>query len=163
MPGVQHRRLRFVHVEHGQEPWAQILEVQPRYSDEPNDLSNLLSYSVFKDKYAACIAQALTLLRPKHFACFVVGEVTDQSTRETHDIPADTTNAFLAAGAKKFTTGILTTPAGTAAPRAARTAAGCKLVKTHQTVAVYAKRRIPTTAETREFGIIMKQFEGEAQ
>lgn len=109
-----------------------------RYSDDPRDLSTM-AYPDFVGKYREIIAEAVALLKPDSFACFVVGDVRDKRGFY-YGFPADTARAFADAGAPLYNEAILVTAVGSLPVRInAQFRAGRKLGKTHQNVLVFCK------------------------
>lgn len=112
-----------------------------QYSDDPRDLSNISSYSVFLESYRAIIDQTCQALRADRFVAWVVGDVRapDGSLR---GLVSDTVNAFRARGLSLYNDAILVNNTGTAAMRAPRQFnASRKLVRHHQYVLIFAKGR----------------------
>lgn len=108
------------------------------YSDDPDDLSRM-PYPDFLAAYREIIAKACARLRRDRFACFVVGEVRDQSGAY-RDFVGDTVQAFRDAGLDYYNEAILVTPAGSLPIRAGRAFESTrKLGKTHQNVLVFVK------------------------
>ena len=104
-----------------------------KYTDLPDDLSNLPSYDAFLVKYRKVLKAALSLLRPQHVAFVVVGNVRDQKTGEQLSLHTDTVTALKDAGGKIYQDGTLETMAGSAPLRAGRIAAAAsKLTPTSQ-------------------------------
>ena len=73
-----------------------------KYSDNPQDLSNLPSYPMFLMKYMAIIGKCVKSLKNDSFAVFVVSEVRDKTTGEYYGLVADTIKAFQSAGMKYY-------------------------------------------------------------
>lgn len=134
-----------------------------KYDCGPADLSMLPTYAAFQDKYARIIKQAASLLKPKHMAVFVVGNVRSPSG-ETHLLHHDTINAFNAAGCKPYNDAVLKTALGNAPMRAERTMrAGSKLVSTHQNVLCFFKGDSFTNADARALGIRSSEDDAQRQ
>lgn len=109
-----------------------------RYSDDPRDLSNM-SWIEFLHTYREICRQAVTLLKPDRFACFVVGDLRD-SKGCYMNLPAQTISAFQDAGAKLYSEAVLLTCVGSAAVRARRPfTSSRKLAKVHQNVLIFVK------------------------
>lgn len=109
-----------------------------RYSDDSRDLSTL-GYDEFVMAYREIIAEAMAMLQPNRFACFVVGDVRapDGTYR---NFPADTIAAFLRSGAQLYNEAILVTSVGSLPIRIGKQfTASRKLGKTHQNVLVFVK------------------------
>lgn len=125
-----------------------------QYNAGPNDLSMLPSYDAFLAKYTRIIANAAALLRQKHLAVFVVGNVRDKKTGGLHVMHKDTLAAFEKAGCTAYNDAVLLTALGTAPQRADKTmSAASKLVPTHQNVLVVVKGDGLTPAEAKACGI----------
>ena len=109
-----------------------------RYSDDPSDLSTM-AWPEFRAAYRKIIAHAVALLRPDRFACFVVGDVRDKRGNYLN-LPAETIDAFRAAGCELYNEAVLVTSIGTLPQRAGGMfTASRKLGKTHQNVLVFVK------------------------
>jgi DNA modification methylase len=109
------------------------------YSDDPQDLSTVATYREFIELYRAIIAQAVGLLKPDRFACFVVGDIRDKKGFYCNFV-SDTTNAFQDAGAMLYNEAVLITAVGSLPIRVGKQfEAGRKLGKTHQNVLVFCK------------------------
>lgn len=127
-----------------------------KYTDHPADLSNLPSTAAFEGKYARIIAECAKLLRHKHLACFVVGNMRPHpSTGELFKLDTCTDNCFKApgVGCVPINTAQITTPTGHAPQRAGRIAGGAKLTPVHQTMCVYAKGTGLRPQDAREIGL----------
>ena len=108
------------------------------YSDNPLDLSTM-KYDDFLKAYQEIIAQAVGMLKPNRFACFVVGDIRDKKGFYRNFV-SDTISAFQGAGAKLYNEAILVTSVGSLPIRVGRQfEAGRKLGKTHQNVLVFCK------------------------
>lgn len=109
-----------------------------RYSDDPRDLSTL-PYQQFRERYAAIIREACTLLNPDSFACFVVGDIRDKRGHYCNFV-SDTIGAFRDAGLAYYNEAILITAVGSLPIRVTKQFnASRKLGKTHQNVLVFVK------------------------
>lgn len=109
------------------------------YSEDDSDLSNAGDYDKFLKDYRVIIAQALGLLKPDRFACFVVGDIRDKKGFYRNFV-SDTTAAFQDAGAQLYNEAVLVTAVGSLPIRVGRQfEAGRKLGKTHQNVLVFCK------------------------
>jgi DNA modification methylase len=109
-----------------------------RYSDDPNDLSNL-SQDEFYESYEEIIKKTCGLLKNNRFACFVVGEVRDKNGNYVSFIPK-TIEAFENAGLSFYNEIILVNSLGSAALRCrGQFEASRKLVKVHQNVLIFVK------------------------
>ena len=108
------------------------------YSTLKADLSTM-KYPDFMVKYRSIIKKAAGLLKPKHYAAFVVGEVRDKRGYY-YDFISDTKRAFIDAGMVFYNDAVLINSAGSAAMRASKQfVASKKLVKTHQNVLIFYK------------------------
>jgi 16S rRNA G966 N2-methylase RsmD len=115
-----------------------------RYSDHPEDLSNLATYAAFRDTFATIIARCVARLRPDGFVAMVVGEVRDDAGFYVGLVP-DTVRAMEAAGARFYNDLVLMNTIGTGAMRAnQQMLASRKVVRTHQNVVV-GRRGVGTT------------------
>lgn len=109
------------------------------YSDDPKDLSACGDYDAFIADYRSIIAQAVTMLKPARFACFVVGDIRDKRGFYRGFV-GDTVAAFEDAGALLYNEAILVTAAGSLPIRVGKQfSGGRKLGKTHQNVLVFCK------------------------
>lgn len=110
------------------------------YSDDPRDLSTL-PWERFAPAYRACVAGAISALKPDRFACFVVGDFRAKSNGGSYrGFPEYTAAAMAAAGAAKYNEMILVTPCGSLPIRvASQFPASRKIGKTHQNVLVGVK------------------------
>ncbi len=110
-----------------------------RYSDDPRDLSNAISYLQFQNAYRLIIEATVKALKDDRFACFVVGEVRGKDGHYIGLVP-DTIRAFQTAGAQFYNEAILVTAVGSLPIRTSRTfPPGRKLGKTHQNILVFCK------------------------
>jgi len=109
-----------------------------RYSEDPADLSTM-GWPEFRAAYREIIAHAVAHLRPDRFACFVVGDVRDKRGNYLN-FPAETIDAFRAAGCELYNEAVLVTAVSTLPLRAAAPfTATRKLGKAHQNVLVFVK------------------------
>ena len=108
------------------------------YSDDPRDLSTM-SWDQFSRAYSQIIKASVDLLLDNRFACFVVGDVRGKDGFY-RGLPELTSEAFRAAGARKYNDAVLVTAAGSLPIRArGQFEASRKLGKTHQNVMVFCK------------------------
>lgn len=108
------------------------------YSDDPRDISTM-AYGEFRKVYCSIIEQAVALLKPDRFACFVVGDARD-SAGFYYGLPWHTVDAFERAGARLYNEAVLVTAVGSLPVRARKQfEASRKLGKTHQNVLVFCK------------------------
>lgn len=109
-----------------------------RYSDDKADLSTM-RYARFLRTYRQIIKEAVTMLRPDRFACFVVGDIRDTQGLYRGFV-GDTIAAFRDAGARLHNEAILVTQGGSLPIRMGRPfEVTRKLGKTHQQVLVFCK------------------------
>ncbi|MEM7345878.1 MAG: DNA methyltransferase [Chloroflexota bacterium] len=109
------------------------------YSDDPADLSKAKSYEIFLDSYQRIITQAVDLLKPNRFACFVVGDIRDKKGFYCNFV-SDTITAFENSGTKLYNEAILVTVAGSLPIRIGKQfTASRKLGKSHQNILVFCK------------------------
>jgi hypothetical protein len=108
------------------------------YSDDQRDLSTMTDDS-FDLVYAQIIRDAVALLKPNRFACFVVGDYRDEKGFY-RGLPQRTIEAFERAGAQLYNEAVLVTAVGTLSMRVASYfPKGRKLGKGHQNVLVFFK------------------------
>lgn len=108
------------------------------YSDDPRDLSQM-DAEAFVEAYREIAAAAVDRLLPDSFAGIVVGDYRD-GEGFYRDFIGTTVRAFEDAGARLYNRAVLVLMVGSASMRANRQfSAGRKLVKTHQTVLIFAK------------------------
>jgi DNA modification methylase len=108
------------------------------YSDDPRDLSTM-DYPQFLAMYRQVIAQSVNRLRQDRFACFVVGDFRGKDGYY-HNFPGHTIDAFEAAGARLYNSGILVTAVGSLPVRAGKQfTASRKLGRTHQEVLIFCQ------------------------
>lgn len=109
-----------------------------KYSEDPQDLSNVDSYADFVRMYREIIRLSVAKLKPNRFACFVVGEIRgpDGALR---NFVGHTVQAFEDAGATFVNEAVLLNSYGTASLRTRQFAGGRKLVHVHQNVLVFWK------------------------
>lgn len=111
-----------------------------KYSDDPADLSNAGDWSTFCAAYSEIIGRACAQLQPGRFACFVVGNLREDSREGViRDLGAATIAAFADAGLVLYNDAILVTAVGSLALRAARIFRSRKLGRSHQQVLVFLK------------------------
>ena len=109
-----------------------------RYSDDKADLSTM-RYPRFLRTYRQIIKEAVAMLRPDRFACFVVGDIRDTQGLYRGFV-SDTIAAFRDAGAGLYNEAILVTQAGSLPIRVGKGfEISRKLGKTHQHVLVFVK------------------------
>ena len=117
-----------------------------KYSDLPNDLSNM-SYTEFLAAYRTIIAKSCEMLKPDRFACFVISEVRDDQGNY-YNFVADTIKAFLDAGMAYYNELILINSAGTL-PLRVRSffEKSRKIGRRHQNVLVFVKGSAKTATD----------------
>lgn len=109
-----------------------------KYSDNPNDLSNM-EWHAFAEVYKRIIAKASSRLKKDRFACFVVGDFRDKRGFY-RDFVSMTISAFKEGGAELYNEAILVTSVGSACMRVTKQfESGRKFAKTHQNVLVFCK------------------------
>ena len=127
-----------------------------QYSDDKEDLSNLLDYDEFKRQYSEIIRKAVSKLKDNRFACFVVSEVRNRKTGFYRNFVADTIQAFIDAGMEYYNEIILLNTIGSGAVRAPRLFKNTsKVVRCHQNVLVFYKGNPKTIKQ--DFGEIKIQ------
>lgn len=107
------------------------------YSNHKDDLSNM-NYADFLTKYESIITKSIALLKPKGYACFVVGEVRDKKGFY-YDFVGETKRIFVRNGTKFLNDAVLLNAIGSAPVRAGKFDTSKKLVKVHQNVLVFYK------------------------
>lgn len=130
-----------------------------KYSDDPNDLSNM-PYENFIKTYREIIAESCHLLKDNRFAVFVVGDVRDKKGVYRNFV-GDTIEAFRAAGMKYYAHLALIVPLPSGTIRARACFRGRKICKQHQDVIVALKGKVPPPNEFEKIDTkeILKQFE----
>lgn len=108
------------------------------YSDLPGDISNM-NYPVFLSVYRDIITKSCALLKPGHYAIFVVGEFRDKKDGYYRGFVPDTIAAFRDAGMMFYNEAILLNSVGDAAMRADGNMKYQKLVKLHQNILCFKK------------------------
>ena len=109
-----------------------------KYSDEPQDISNL-SYGDFIIAYEDIIQKSCARLKNDAFACFVVGDIRDKAGHYKAFV-SDTIKAFRSCGLHLYNEAILVEPIGSRFLFAGRIfQASRKLAKTHQNVLIFIK------------------------
>jgi DNA modification methylase len=88
------------------------------YSDLPDDLSHL-DWEAFRVKYTSIIKKAIGLLKPDHYAVWVVGEIRDKKGFY-RDFVGLTKRAFIDNGAGLYNDAIILNSVGSAAMRAGK-------------------------------------------
>jgi hypothetical protein len=108
------------------------------YSDDERDLSNM-SAEDFELEYRKAIAAACSRVREDRFLSIVVGDYR-RKDGTLSGFPAQTVEAFEAAGCKYYNDMVFVTPCGSLPVRIGRQfRAGRKIGKTHQNVLVFVK------------------------
>jgi DNA modification methylase len=108
------------------------------YSDDPKDISTL-GYDDFIIVLGDIIKNSVTMLNDNRFAAIVVGDIRDKDGFY-HNFPADTIEAFQAAGMRLYNEAILVTVAGSLPIRVGKSfTASRKMGKTHQNVLIFVK------------------------
>lgn len=109
-----------------------------RYSDRPDDLSNMQTYEEFNYGMFACALAHAKLLKPGAFASIVVGNFRDKKG-ELVDFRAHTVKNFRDAGFLFHQEIILTKNFGSAAIRSTNSWKGKKLVPLHEFLLIFLK------------------------
>lgn len=110
-----------------------------KYSDLPNDLSNM-SHAEFMDAYGLMVRRNAELLKNDRFAVIVVGDVRDKGTGFYCNFVRDTIRVYEEAGLRFYNDAILLTAIGSASLRAGRQFSSTrKLCKVHQNILVFVK------------------------
>lgn len=107
-----------------------------KYSDQPDDLSNLGSYSQFNASMALCAEAHSRVMKPGSFVCIVVGNFRDKSG-ELVDFRAHTVENFREVGFKFHQDVILSKNFGSAAKRSTNSWKGQKLVPIHEHLLIF--------------------------
>lgn len=107
-----------------------------KYSDLPNDLSNLSSYGEFNAGMALCGVSHRRVMRPGAFVGIVVGNFRDRSG-ELVDFRSHTVENFREAGFKFWQEIILSKNFGSAAKRSTNAWSGKKLVPIHEFLLIF--------------------------
>lgn len=109
-----------------------------KYSDNPNDLSNM-KYPEFIKTYREIIKKSCSRLKENRFAAIVVGEVRDKKGNY-HGFVNDTIRAFVDAGMKYYNELILVNSVGTLRLTVAKQFnISRKIGKRHQNVLIFVK------------------------
>lgn len=109
-----------------------------KYSDDPNDLSNL-SDDDFDESYENIIRESVAMLKDDRFICFVVGNYRDKNGF-LRDLVGITVEAMENAGARYYNDMIVVTPCGSLPIRAAKQfSKGRKIGRTHQYCLCFVK------------------------
>ena len=124
-----------------------------QYHGGEDDISMCASYESFLSRYTDIMSAATALLKPRHVAVTVVGNVRD-ATGAMHDLHGDTKRILNDCGNVLYCDAILQTSLASAPMRARRQMqAASKLVTTHQNVIVTCKERALTAADARRMRI----------
>jgi len=110
-----------------------------KYSDNPNDISNM-TYENFLKSYREIISKTVKFLKNNRFAVFVIGDIRDTKTGILRNFVSETIAAFQAAGLHLYNEMILVTPCGSLPLRVNTGFSGMRKVgKTHQNILVFYK------------------------
>lgn len=109
------------------------------YSDDPQDLSTMESYSEFNAAMLLSAYAQFERLKPGAFSCIVVGNFRDKKTGELIDFRGHTVENFKEVGFIFWEDVILSRNFGSAASRAANAWRGQKLVRRHEHLLVFRK------------------------
>lgn len=119
-----------------------------KYTDNPDDLSNLATYNDFLKEYTEIIKICAALLKNNRFAVFVVGDIRSKQGDYCNFI-SDTINAFAQCGLKLYNNIILLEQVGTRAMTCERPfLTNRKVSKVHQNVLVMYKGDIEEIKKT---------------
>lgn len=113
-----------------------------QYSEQPDDLSNLGSYTEFNASMWLCAQAHRQRMKPGAFVCVIVGLFRDKKG-ELIDFPADTVENFRDAGFTYWQNIILSKNFASAAIRASNAWRGHKLVPRHENLLIF---RTPETS-----------------
>lgn len=69
-----------------------------QYSDDPADLSNMVSYEAFNASMSMCAMSHFDVMKPGAFVCIVVGPFRNKKTGELRDFAGHTISNFREAG-----------------------------------------------------------------
>jgi DNA modification methylase len=108
-----------------------------KYSDLPEDLSNLGSYEEFNQAMFDCAKAHRRVMKPGAFVCIVVGLFRNKKTGELRPFPEDTVVNFREVGFIYHQNIILSKNFASAAVRAANAWTGKKLVPRHENLLVF--------------------------
>lgn len=109
------------------------------YSEDPRDLSLAGDYREFLDAHRDIVWQAVDLLKPNRFACWVVGDIRDKEGYY-RTLPFHTMLTFVGAGLRLYNEAVLITAVGSLPVRIGKQfRAGRKLGKSHQNILVFVK------------------------
>jgi DNA modification methylase len=108
-----------------------------KYSDLPNDLSNLKTYNEFNEVMGECAYAHLKHMKPGAFVCIVVGPFRDKKTGELIDFPAHTVMNFREAGFIYWQQIVLSKNFASAAKRSTNAWKGHKLVPAHEFLLIF--------------------------
>jgi DNA modification methylase len=106
------------------------------YSDQPDDLSNLGSYSEFNASMWFCARAHRERMKPGSFVCIITGLFRDKKG-ELIDFPSDTVENFRDAGFIYWQNIILSKNFASAAIRAGNAWLGRKLVPRHENLLIF--------------------------
>lgn len=107
-----------------------------KYSNQPDDLSNLSSYEEFNAGMALSAVAHAKVMKPRAFVCIVVGLFRDKKG-ELIDFRAHTVENFREAGFTFWQDIILSKNFGSAAKRSTNSWKGLKLVPIHEHLLVF--------------------------
>lgn len=110
-----------------------------KYSDQPDDLSNLSTYGEFNAGIAFSALAHYPLMKPGAFVCVVVGPFRNKKTGELIDFPAHTVENFREAGFIYWQQIVLSKNFGSACQRSTTSWKGQKLVPIHEFLLIFRK------------------------
>lgn len=108
-----------------------------KYSELPEDLSNLGTYEDFNQAMFECAKAHKRVMKPGSFVCIVVGHFRNKKTGELRPFPEDTVMNFRDVGFIYHQNIILSKNFASAAVRAANAWKGHKLVPRHENLLVF--------------------------
>ena len=124
-----------------------------KYSDDPNDLSNM-NYDEFNSVYFEIIRKSVSKLKENAFAAIVVGEIRDKKGNYRNFI-GDTVQAFEAAGMRYYNEIILITAFGTLPVRAGTQFEKTRKVgNTHQKALIFMQAK-----DDQSFKAMIEEFD----
>ena len=122
-----------------------------KYTDDPKDLSNMVTYSEFRDRYISCLCNAVTALKKDRFFVIVVSEIRNPKTGEYYCFVPDTINILTAIGCRYYNEIILENNIGSLPIRAPKYFdQSRKIGRHHQNILVFYNG--DTTKISEHFG-----------
>lgn len=108
-----------------------------KYSDQPDDLSNMSSYEEFRAGIAFSAMAHFEVMKPGAFVCVVVGPFRNKKTGELIDFPGHVIEDYRDAGFIYWQQVVLSKNFGSAAQRSTTSWSGMKLVPIHEFLLVF--------------------------